>query len=424
MKNNRHDRETITSLQNPRVKEVTALQSSSSLRREKGLFVVEGLREVERCVENGFRLRSVFYCPGICRHLPDSFGSYDFPGTSDSFERSSDFRLFPHSFRRSNDNDSPSERVQRTLHHSTPSEGVAFSHIFPTPSEGVSCPTPPSSKGTTSKEATTAPSPSAGARIFEVSEAVYGKMAYRGGTEGILAVVCGSAQDRSLEALDLTLFGGSGTKRPDPEYAPLIVVVESVEKPGNLGAMLRTADASGVSAVLVCDPHTDLYNPNLIRASLGGVFTRNIAVCTSEEAIAWLKSRSISILTAQLQDSELYYDTDMVRSTALVFGTEADGLTDIWRRAADAHIRIPMLGRIDSLNVSASMAVLCYEALRQRHTRMASGGTDTTSDTTDNITADRASSDTTAGTPDGICWETAAGTADGTSSSSGSISQQ
>ena len=316
MKNNRHDRETITSLQNPRVKEVTALQSSSSLRREKGLFVVEGLREVERCVENGFRLRSVYYCPGICRHLPDSF------------ERSS---------------------------------------IFPTPSEGVSCPTPPSSKGTTSKEATTAPSPSAGARIFEVSEAVYGKMAYRGGTEGILAVVYGSAQDRSLKALDLTLFGGSGTKRPDPEYAPLIVVVESVEKPGNLGAMLRTADASGVSAVLVCDPHTDLYNPNLIRASLGGVFTRNIAVCTSEEAIAWLKSRSISILTAQLQDSELYYDTDMVRPTALVFGTEADGLTDIWRRAADAHIRIPMLGRIDSLNVSASMAVLCYEALRQRH---------------------------------------------------------
>lgn len=292
MKNNRHDRETITSLQNPRVKEVTALQSSSSLRREKGLFVVEGLREVERCVENGFRLRSVFYCPGICRHLPDSF------------ERSSD---------------------------------------FPTPSEGV--------------------------RIFEVSEAVYGKMAYRGGTEGILAVVCGSAQDRSLEALDLMLFGGSGTKRPDPEYAPLIVVIESVEKPGNLGAMLRTADASGVSAVLVCDPHTDLYNPNLIRASLGGVFTRNIAVCTSEEAIAWLKSRGISILTAQLQDSELYYDTDMVRPTALVFGTEADGLTDIWRRAADAHIRIPMLGRIDSLNVSASMAVLCYEALRQRHTQ-------------------------------------------------------
>ena len=291
MKNNRHDPEIITSLQNPRVKEVTALQSSSSLRREKGLFVVEGLREVERCLESGFRLRSVFYCPSVCRHI----------SSCDSFRRS---------------------------------------HV-PTPSEGV--------------------------RVFEVSEAVYGKMAYRGGTEGILAVVYGRAQDRSLEALDLTLFGGSGTKRPDPEYAPLIVVVESVEKPGNLGAMLRTADASGVSAVLVCDPHTDLYNPNLIRASLGGVFTRNIAVCTSEEAIAWLKSRRISILTAQLQDSELYYDTDMVRPTALVFGTEADGLTDIWRRAADAHIRIPMLGRIDSLNVSASMAVLCYEALRQRH---------------------------------------------------------
>ncbi len=285
MKNNRHDPEIITSLQNPRVKEVTALQSSSSLRREKGLFVVEGLREVERCVESGFRLRSVFYCPSVCRHI--SFPSCD-------------------SFGRSN---------------------------VPTPSEGV--------------------------RVFEVSEAVYGKMAYRGGTEGILAVVCGNAGDRSLEALDRALS--------EVTSAPLIVVVESVEKPGNLGAMLRTADASGVSAVIVCDPHTDLYNPNLIRASLGGVFTRNIAVCSSEEAITWLKARGISILTAQLQDSELYYDTDMTRPTALVFGTEADGLTDIWRRAADAHIRIPMFGRIDSLNVSASMAVLCYEALRQRH---------------------------------------------------------
>ena len=283
MKNNRHAPEIITSLQNPRVKEVTALQSSSSLRREKGLFVVEGIREVERCLESGFRLRSVFYCPSVCRHI----------SSCDSFRRS---------------------------------------HV-PTPSEGV--------------------------RVFEVSEAVYGKMAYRGGTEGILAVVYGNAGDRSLEALDRVLSGNTS--------APLIVVVESVEKPGNLGAMLRTADASGVSAVLVCDPHTDLYNPNLIRASLGGVFTRNIAVCSSEEAIAWLKARGISILTAQLQDSELYYDTDMTRPTALVFGTEADGLTDIWRRAADAHIRIPMLGRIDSLNVSASMAVLCYEALRQRH---------------------------------------------------------
>ena len=271
MKNNRHDPEIITSLQNPRVKEVTALQNSSSLRREKGLFVVEGLREVERCVESGFRLRSVFCCPALCRHLP------------------------------------------------TLSEGV---------------------------------------RVFEVSEAVYGKMAYRGGTEGIVAVVCGSAQDRSLEALDRNGLGDN----------PLIVVVESVEKPGNLGAMLRTADAAGVSAVIVCDSRTDLYNPNLIRASLGGVFTRSIAVCSSEVAIAWLKNHGISILTAQLQDSGLYYDTDMTRPTALVFGAEADGLSDIWRQAADAHIRIPMLGGIDSLNVSASMAVLCYEALRQRRT--------------------------------------------------------
>ena len=149
--------------------------------------------------------------------------------------------------------------------------------------------------------------------------------------------------------------------------SPLVVVLESVEKPGNLGAILRTAEAAGVDAVIVCDPLTDLYNPNLIRASIGGVFSVPVAVCNSKECIAFLKEHKIRILTAQLQDSYDYYDYDMQGATAIVMGTESTGLTDQWREAADAHIRIPMLGRLDSLNVSVSASILMYEAVRQRH---------------------------------------------------------
>ena len=143
-------------------------------------------------------------------------------------------------------------------------------------------------------------------------------------------------------------------------------MLESVEKPGNLGAVLRSADASGADAMIVCDPLTDLYNPNLIRSSVGGIFSVQCVACSSEECINFLKSHQIQILTAQLQDSELYYNTDMSRGTAIVMGTESTGLTQIWRDAADAHIRIPMLGQLDSLNVSVSASILLYEAVRQR----------------------------------------------------------
>ncbi len=130
--------------------------------------------------------------------------------------------------------------------------------------------------------------------------------------------------------------------------------------------MLRTADAAGVDAVIVCDPLTDIYNPNLIRASLGSIFSVKTVACTSEDAVCWLKKNGIQVLTAQLQDSEVYYDTDMRRATAIVMGTEDKGLTDFWRRNSDAHIRIPMNGLMDSLNVSVSAAILCFEAVRQR----------------------------------------------------------
>ena len=148
---------------------------------------------------------------------------------------------------------------------------------------------------------------------------------------------------------------------------PLIAVLESVEKPGNLGAVLRTCDAAGADALIICDPRTDLYNPNLIRASIGAVFTVPCAVCSTPEAIAFLKGAGVRILTAQLQDSSLYYDTPMQGASAIVMGTEATGLSREWREAADAHIRIPMLGQLDSLNVSVSAAILLYEAVRQRN---------------------------------------------------------
>lgn len=187
--------------------------------------------------------------------------------------------------------------------------------------------------------------------VVQIPAFLYEKVAYRGSTEGIIAEV--HSVPRSLEDLRL------GER-------PLVMVLESVEKPGNLGAVLRSADAAGADAVIVCDPLTDIWNPNLIRSSVGAVFSVPVAVCTSADAIAFLKERGIRILTAQLQDSEWYYDTDMTGATALVMGTESTGLTQAWRDSADAHIKIPMLGRLDSLNVSVSAAVLLYEAVRQR----------------------------------------------------------
>ena len=148
---------------------------------------------------------------------------------------------------------------------------------------------------------------------------------------------------------------------------PLVMVLEGIEKPGNIGAMLRSADAAGADAVIICDPLTDLFNPNLIRSSLGAVFTVPVACAGSAEAAAWLKAQGIRILTAQLQDSELYYHTPMTGGTAIVVGSEALGLTEVWRQAADAHIRIPMLGEMDSLNASVSAAILLFEAVRQRN---------------------------------------------------------
>ena len=189
--------------------------------------------------------------------------------------------------------------------------------------------------------------------IYEVPRQLYEKVAYRGSTEGVVAIV----RARYLKLDDLVITA---------QKAPLFIVLESVEKPGNLGAVLRSADAAGADGVIVCDPLTDLYNPNLIRSSIGAVFTVPTVACSSQECISFLKEHGVRILTAQLQDSRPYYDTDMRQPTAIVMGTESTGLTQQWRQAADAHIRIPMLGRLDSLNVSVSAAILLFEAVRQR----------------------------------------------------------
>lgn len=191
------------------------------------------------------------------------------------------------------------------------------------------------------------------AELLEVDAQIYDKIAYRGSTEGVIAIV-----EPKLLTLDDIDLGDD----------PLIVVLEGVEKPGNIGAVLRSADAARATAVIVCDPMTDLYNPNLIRSSIGAVFTVPCVACRSEECIRFLKENNIKILTAQLQDSELYYNTTMRGATAIVMGTEATGLTNAWREAATAHVRIPMQGTLDSLNVSVSAAILLFEAVRQRLT--------------------------------------------------------
>ena len=190
--------------------------------------------------------------------------------------------------------------------------------------------------------------------LIDISDNVYSKVAYRDTTEGVIAVF--HARERSLQDINL-----------GADKAPFVIVLESVEKPGNLGAVLRTADASGAAAVIVCDPLTDLYNPNLIRASIGGIFTVPVAACSSEEAYEWLHAAGFQILTAQLQDSSPYYDIDFRRPTAVVFGTESTGLREFWRERSDRKVIIPMLGKLDSLNVSTSVAILSYEAVRQKH---------------------------------------------------------
>ncbi len=187
--------------------------------------------------------------------------------------------------------------------------------------------------------------------VEEVTLEVFEKIAYREGSDGLLAVAI-------PKYADLKSF--------KPKKNPLIIVLETVEKPGNLGAIMRTADAAGVDAVIIADPRTDLYNPNAIRASIGTIFSVPLFACSSEECINWLRENNIKIYCTYLKASIDYLEADFKQGSAIVMGTEATGISDIWVDAADQNLIIPMNGIADSLNVSVTTAIVVFEAIRQR----------------------------------------------------------
>lgn len=187
--------------------------------------------------------------------------------------------------------------------------------------------------------------------IVPVSKEVFEKIAVRESSGGMIAV----AEQRPHLLSQIKL-----------KKNPLVLILESVEKPGNLGAILRTADAAGVDGVIICDPQTDFYNPNVIRSSVGCVFTNQLAAVSSDEAIAWLKKNGIKIFCTSLQASKPYHQIDYTQPCAIVMGTEATGLSEIWTKNSEANIIIPMQGKIDSMNVSNATAVVVFEAMRQR----------------------------------------------------------
>lgn len=190
-----------------------------------------------------------------------------------------------------------------------------------------------------------------GACLYETSKSVYAKIAYGDRKEGILGI----GQPRAFLLDDLVL-----------SKMPLVLVVEGIEKPGNLGAILRTADGAGIDGVIVCDEKTDLYNPNVIRASLGTVFSVKAVVSSTQETFDFLKAKNIRIYASSPHAKTIYTKVDMNIPLAVVVGAEQAGLTDFWQRHADRMVKIPMKGAADSLNVSISAAILIYEALRQR----------------------------------------------------------
>ena len=255
--------EIITSLQNPKVKNIVKLNEKSAERKSQDLIVVEGLRELELAIAAGMQISQLYFCPAL--------------GASIN-------KLNAHQY-------------------------------------------------------------------FEVSKEVFAKIAYRENSDGYIALL--KPRYYTLDSLPLS-------------KNPFIIILEAVEKPGNLGAILRTADASNIDAVIICDPRTDIYNPNAIRSSVGCIFTVPIVVSNNDEVKTWLDKSNINYYAAALTATQFYTDIDFTPSSAIIMGTEATGLTDFWLNNSTAQIKIPMEGKIDSLNVSISTAVLTFEAKRQR----------------------------------------------------------
>jgi TrmH family RNA methyltransferase len=258
----------IQSAQNTRIKNLKKLEKSSE-RKEQGVFLIEGLRELCLAVRAGYELEELF----LCEELLTQSEEYNLSEVSEN----------------------------------TP--------------------------------------------IILLSKEAYSAVAYRETTEGILATA--KPKEHGLQNLEL-------------KENALVLVIEAVEKPGNLGAMLRTCDAAAVDAVIVCDARTDVYNPNVVRSSIGCNFTNQIGVGTTEEVIHFLKEKKVKTYAAELTAEKFYFEQDLKEATAIVVGTEATGLSEEWIHAAEERIKIPMLGTIDSLNVSVSAAVLLFEARRQR----------------------------------------------------------
>jgi TrmH family RNA methyltransferase len=261
---------TISSLQNPFIKNILLLQEKPRERKEQNLIVIEGIREIRLAKLADFTITNLIYCKELI-------------GESALQELSS-------------------------------AEGSTID-------------------------------------LTEVPVEIYNRIAYRKDHEGAIAL----AIPKRIEFGDLKM-GAS----------PLFLVLESVEKPGNLGALLRTADAANLDAVIICDPQTDIYNPNSIRSSIGCIFTMPVVTCTTPEAISWLRLNKIKMFGTALTAKHFYHETDLHGSAAIIMGSEAYGLSETWLKESDELIKIPMNGKIDSMNVSASAAVVVFEALRQR----------------------------------------------------------
>jgi len=193
----------------------------------------------------------------------------------------------------------------------------------------------------------------AGAKIFELTKDAFAKVAYRERPDGLLAV---APQWRRSLADIVT----------PPGKTPFLLVVEAIEKPGNLGTILRSADAAGVDALIVCDPVTDLFNPNVVRASTGVVFSVPVIIASSEEVNHWLRAKAVRSVATTPSATDLYTDTDLRGPLAIVMGSEQYGLSDYWLKEANNRVVIPMAGQADSLNVAMATIITLFEAVRQR----------------------------------------------------------
>lgn len=253
----------ITSFQNPLIKKILLLQEKSKYRKEENLFMIDGWKETQMAIANGFEIDAILFRKGF---------------------------------------------------------GLNFDELD-------------------------------NEKVIEISEDVFDRISYRGNTSKVVSVV----KQKSHSLSDLTT----------PANA-LILILDGIEKPGNLGAILRTADAAGVTAVICCDTQTDIYNPNVVRSSVGCLFTQQIAITSKEECLAFLQNNKIDVYTTSLKAAKNYLECNYTKPAAFVFGTEATGVDTFWETHAAQNIIIPMRGQNDSLNVSNAVAIVLFEALRQR----------------------------------------------------------